>query len=113
MPSLDIFIGVFQINMTDRLVDFYIDVSNSSDGSSAEQCAYDGVPYQSAETRIYSCPSNIYGQFIRIRFSPNVTRTLQLCEVQVQGGKWMKFIMSYALPKKSSICTIICNRNDI
>ena len=76
------------INMTGRLEDFYIDVSNSSDGASAEQCARDGVPYKSAETRIYSCPSNIYGQFIRIRFRHNVTGSLQLCEVQVQGGKW-------------------------
>ena len=74
--------------MTGRLEDFYIDVSNSSDGASAEQCAYDGVRYKSAETRIYSCPSNIYGQFIRIRFRHNITGSLQLCEVQVQGGKW-------------------------
>ena len=78
------------INMTGRLDDFYIDVSNSSDGSSAEQCAYDNVPYKSAETRIYSCPSNTYGQFVRIGFRHNVTGSLQLCEVQVQGGKWKR-----------------------
>ena len=79
----------FQIHITERLADFYIDVSNSSDGTSAQQCAYDTVPYRTAETRIYTCPSNIYGQFVRIRLGSD--NHLQLCEVQIQGGMFTGF----------------------
>ena len=68
-----------------RLANFYIDVSNNADGSSAEQCAYDNVPYGASETRVYTCPDGIYGRYVRVRYAPNKQDHLQLCEVQVQG----------------------------
>ena len=68
------------------LSDFYIDVSNNSDGSSAQQCDYDSTPFGAAETRVYTCPTGIYGRYVRIRFASNKYQHLQLCEVQVQGG---------------------------
>ena len=46
MLSLFSWMSFKLINMTGRLDDFYIDVSNSSDGASAERCAHDGVPYK-------------------------------------------------------------------
>ena len=71
----------------ERLSDFYINVSNSSDGISALQCAYESHPFMSAETRVYICEGSLYGQFVRIGFQQNKTEILQLCQVQVQGGK--------------------------
>ena len=69
----------------DRLSNFYIDVNNTSDGES-QQCAHDTVAYEPSETRVYVCPSEIYGRFVRIRFDTHKTEHLQLCEVQVEGG---------------------------
>ena len=68
-----------------RLANFYIDVSNNSDGSSAEQCAYDSVPYGGSETRVYTCPDGIYGRYVRVHYASDKQEHLQLCEVQVQG----------------------------
>ena len=69
--------------LAERLSDFYIDISNNSDGSSARQCAYDPEPYGASETRVYTCSTGMYGQYVRIRFAPTKEEYLQLCEVQV------------------------------
>ena len=75
------------------MANFYIDVSNNSDGSSAEQCAYDSVPYVGSETRVYVCPDGIYGRYVRVRYATNKQDYLQLCEVQVQGrGRYCRAI---------------------
>ena len=71
----------------ERLSNFYINVSNNSDGSSTEECAYESEPFMSAETRVYNCEGALFGQFVRIGFQQNKTEVLQLCQVQVQGGK--------------------------
>ena len=63
-------------------------MSNNSDGSSAQECAYESEPFMDAETRVYMCEGAIYGQFVRIGFQQNKTQILQLCQVQVQGGKF-------------------------
>ena len=70
----------------DRLSSFYIDVYNDTDGTPSQQCAYDTVAYEPSETRVYVCPSEIYGRFVRIRFDSSKTEYMQLCEVQVQGS---------------------------
>ena len=67
----------------ERLKNFYIDISNNSDGSSNQQCAYDGAPYTASETRVYICPTGIFGRYARIRLVDNYPEYLQLCEVQV------------------------------
>ena len=69
-----------------RLSHFYIDVSNSSNGSSAQQCHHETSPFGASETRVYTCPTEMYGRYVRIRFASNKVEHLQLCEVQVQGG---------------------------
>ena len=70
-----------------RLADFFIEVSDNSSGSPAQQCAYDAVMYGPSETRTYECPSPLLGRYVRIRFSStkNSHLHLQLCEVQVEG----------------------------
>ena len=66
--------------------DIHIDVSNNSDGSSAQQCAFDSRHFAPSETRVYTCPCGMYGRFVRIRFPLDAKRHMQLCEVQVQAG---------------------------
>ena len=68
------------------LQDFFIDVSNNSDGSSAEQCAHDSKTFAPGETRVYECPCGIYGRYVRIRVDMTRRDNLRLCEVQVQAG---------------------------
>ena len=63
-----------------------IDVSNNSDGSSAQQCVFEPNVFDLEETRVYACPCEMYGRYVRIRFPVDVERTLILCEVQVQAG---------------------------
>ena len=75
----------------DRLSNFYIDVYNDTDGAPSQQCAYDTVAYEPSETRVYDCPSEIYGRFVRIRFDSSKAELMQLCEVQVQGGGKARF----------------------
>ena len=62
-------------------------MGNNADGSAAEQCVFDSVPYQASESRVYDCP--LTGQYVRIGFPPNRKNFLQLCEVQVEGEKGM------------------------
>ena len=69
-----------------RLSNFYIDVSNNTDGSSALRCAYEPTPFSASETRVYRCPHRLYGRYVRIRFASNKTQHLQLCEVQIHGA---------------------------
>ena len=70
----------------EHLENFYIDVSNNSDGSYAQQCAHEPGRLNPSETRVYACPCGIYGRYVRIRYSPDVRKFLTLCEVQVQAG---------------------------
>ena len=65
--------------------DIYIDVSYNTNGSSAQNCAFDSQQYTSSETRVYTCPTLLPGRYVRIHYSPNSRKGLQLCEVQVQG----------------------------
>ena len=75
-----------------RLSNFYIDVSNNTDGSSSLRCAYEPTPFSSSETRVYTCPHRLYGRYVRIRFASSKTQHLQLCEVQIQGaGQFITF----------------------
>ena len=71
--------------LASRLSDFYIDVSNNTDGSSALRCAYEPTPFSATEARTYSCPDGIGGRYVRVRFQSEKIEYLQLCEVQVQG----------------------------
>ena len=71
---------------TGNLDNFYIDVSNYSNGSSAEQCAYERVRFVPGETRVYTCPCGMFGRYVRVRFAATVRSYLQLCEVQIQSG---------------------------
>ena len=73
----------------ERLSDFYINVSNNSDGSFSQECAYESEPFKNAETRVYVCEDAIYGQFVRIGYQENKTEVLQLCQVQIQGGMFL------------------------
>ena len=70
----------------ERLRDFYIDVGNNSDGSSARQCAHQPGQFTSSETRVYPCPCGLFGRYVRIRYNVNLRASMQLCEVQVQAG---------------------------
>ena len=82
-----------------RLSNFFIDVSNNTDGSSAEECAYELTPFSASETRVYTCPQKMYGRYVRIRFASDKTEHLQLCEVQIQGaGRYIEF--SPSIPHK-------------
>ena len=78
----------FSVNISGayRLKNFYINVSNSSDGSSSQICAYEDQPFRSSETRVYICRSYLKGRYVRIGYPSNYTLYfLQLCEVQVKG----------------------------
>ena len=77
----------FSLHSANRLSNFYVDVSNNADGSSAQQCAFEAVPFMKAETRVYTCPSAISGRYVRIRFAEAKREILELCKVQVQGGE--------------------------
>ncbi len=68
-----------------RLQNFHIDVSNCSDGTSAQQCAYDAAGFSTSETKVYTCPPGISGRYVRVRFDDTYTMSLELAEVQVQG----------------------------
>ena len=78
---------LFHFSVPQRLRNIYIDVSNNTDGSSAQTCVFDNQPYKSSETRVYSCPSHLKGRYVRIGFIPTYRQNLQICEVQVQGIK--------------------------
>ncbi len=67
-----------------RLQNFFIVISNNSDGSAEQQCGFDATPFLSCETRVYSCPPETTGRYVRIRFPITHVDFLQLCEVQVQ-----------------------------
>ena len=81
------------LSTASRLNDFYIEVSNNSNGNSAQLCAQESVAFTDAETRIYTCPPGVRGKYVTIRFDENNDGILQLCEVQVQSGKF-QFISS-------------------
>ena len=82
-----------------RLRDFFIDIGFNSDGSAAKQCAYEMFPFSESETRVYTCPPQMIGRYVRIRFSVNTMEHLQLCEVQIQGiGKILRY---FIMQKKS------------
>ena len=66
--------------------EFYIDISNNSDGSAAQQCAYEPNPYDPSETRIYECPCGIVGRYVRVRYDVTENNHMEFCEVQVQPG---------------------------
>ena len=67
----------------ESLANFYIDICNNADGSSAQTCDFDDQPYKSSESRVYTCA--LKGRYVRIRRLPAIRKCLQLCEVQVQG----------------------------
>ena len=73
------------ISVAYQLKNFYIDVSNNSDGSSSQLCANDDQPFRSSETRVYTCRNYLKGRYVRIRYPSDYQQHLQLCEVQVQG----------------------------
>ncbi len=74
-----------------RLVDFTIEVNNNpTGGNAADICAQEDIPYNSSETRVYPCPLNLVGRYVKIFFNPSRADHLQLCEVQVQGSKLMQ-----------------------
>ena len=79
------FILLFQ---AERLTDFFIEVCNNSYGNFAQLCAHNRIPHNNSETRVYTCPSRIFGQYVRVRFLENRTEQLELCEVQIQGGEF-------------------------
>ena len=67
-------------------------MSNSSDGSSAQQCAHEPKGFNTGETKVYTCPCGLYGRYVRIRYPVNQRSFLYLCEVQIQsGGKQIIF----------------------
>ena len=77
---------VLIVLLTDNLSEFYIVVGNNSDGSSAEQCAFESNAFAPSETRVYTCPCGMFGRYNRIRYPVDRYAYLQLCEVQVQAG---------------------------
>ena len=72
--------------IADALKPFYIDVSNSSDGSSVQQCAHNSAQFAPSETRVFPCPCGIYGRYVRIRYPLEQSAYIVLCEVQIQSG---------------------------
>ena len=65
----------------------YIDVSNNSDGSSAQRCFYEPSSLNSGTTRVFTCPSGMHGRYVRIRYAVDRSDfVLCLCEVQVQAA---------------------------
>ena len=90
---LKVFTSLFYI-LTDNLKDFYIVVGNNSDGSSAEECAFESNAFAPSETRVYTCPGRMFGRYIRIRHPEDQVAYLQLCEVQVQA--WGKELIGTA-----------------
>ena len=81
-PDIDTSI---KISVAYQLKIFYIDVSNSSNGSLAETCANEDQSFQSSETRVYTCRNYLKGRYVRIRHPSDYQECLHLCEVQVQG----------------------------
>ena len=72
--------------LADRLNDFSIKVSNDTDGNLAHECTSEtNNSFQSAESRVYICPSGMSGRYVRIQYIAKA-EYLMLCEVQVQGG---------------------------
>ena len=81
----------FQFNFlsflsTESLDSFFIDVSNNSDVRPAVQCAFEPVKFAASETRVYNCPCEMFGRYVRIRYAGDRRVYFQLCEVQVQSG---------------------------
>ena len=68
-----------------QLKNFYIDVSNNSNGSSSQICAFEDQPFLSSETKVYICRNYLKGRYVRIRYPSYYRLQLHLCEVQVQG----------------------------
>ena len=66
--------------------DIFIDVSNNSDGSSAQQCAHDPIQFAPSDSRVYPCPCGMFGRYVRIRYPVEKSTYLILCEVQIQSG---------------------------
>ena len=60
-------------------------VSNTSDGTQAEQCFHNTDPLTSGETRVFACPCGMYGRYVRIQFPVDVEKNMALCEVQIQS----------------------------
>ena len=64
-----------------------MDVSNNSDGSSAQQCAHEPNSISPRETRVYTC------QYTYVRIRSNAKTYMTLCEVQVQAeGEYFHLI---------------------
>ena len=82
-----LFIQTTSLNIShaENLKDFYIDVSNNSDGSAAQECAHEPGAYVPSETRVYPCPCGMYGRYVRIRYPVDRVAYMQLCEAQVQS----------------------------
>ena len=79
---------------------FYIDVGNNSDGSSAEHCAYEPNGFKAGETRVYTCPCGMFGQYVRMRYPLEVQNQIEICEVQVQPpGSNILFMKHWGFPK--------------
>ncbi len=107
----NIFLPPFPFSLSaERLQKIFIHVSNNSDGSSAQQCAYDAEPYLSSETRVYCCPAGTTGEYVRIRFDATYNNYLQLCEVQIRGrGIFCHDKQCYSWPSDNPIH--ICGRS--
>ena len=77
----------------DYLRNIWIEVSNYSDGRSAELCDQEPDTFIPGETRVYTCPCELYGRYVRIRFAADQRSYLVLCEVQIQSeGKQTIFL---------------------
>ena len=72
--------------LTGNLKDIHIDVSNNSDGSSAQQCFHIADTFTGRVTRVYACPCGMYGRYVRIRYPEEQTSHMYVCELQVQSG---------------------------
>ena len=86
MNSFSRFFDHFSLSSTVDLGHFYIDVSNNSDGSAAQQCAREPNKFDTGTTRVYPCPCGMFGRYVRIRYDVGDTNHLLMCEVQVQPG---------------------------
>ena len=65
---------------------FFIDVGNDTYmyNREGQYCSQESE-FNITQTRVYECPTEIFGRFVRIHFPPDHERRLRLCEVQVFG----------------------------
>ena len=74
-------------------------MSNNSDGSLAEECAFEPNIYAPSESLVYLCPCGIYGRYVLIRYPVTVSNHMEVCEVQVQPRGKGKTVEKHFLTK--------------